>query len=36
MIPVVNIISRKASTVDIKGAEGTLSPSARDLGGGAP
>ena len=36
MIPVVNIISRKARTVDIKGAGGALSPSARDLGGGAP
>ena len=35
MIPVVNKISRKASTVDIKGAEGALSPSARDKGGGA-
>ena len=36
MIPGVNIISRKASVVGVEGAGGTLSPSAGDVGAGAP
>ena len=36
MIPGVNIISRKASAPGVKGARGTMRPSAGDLGGGAP
>ena len=36
MIPEVNIISWKASVSGIKGAGDALSPSAGDLGGGAP
>ena len=36
MIPGVNMISRKAIVVGVKGAGDALSPSAGDLGGGAP
>ena len=36
MIPEVNIISGKASVGGVEGVGGALSPSAGDLGGGAP
>ena len=36
MIPGVNMISRKASVAGTKGVGDALSPSAGDLGGGAP
>ena len=36
MILRVNIISGKPSLAAVKGVEGTLSPSAEDLEGGAP